>query len=79
MPLMAVDDDFAFELGERAEHLHEQPSGGAAGVEGFGGGAEVHAGGVEVVHQRGEVADTAAEPAAPLPPRATPGASAKVD
>jgi len=56
----AVDDDVALELGERAEHLHEQPP-GAGGVERLGRGAEVHAGGVQLVHQCGEVADAAAK------------------
>jgi hypothetical protein len=39
----AVDDDFLLGLGERAEHLDEQPPGGAGGVERFGRGAEMHA------------------------------------
>jgi hypothetical protein len=47
----AVDEHFPFELGERAEHLHEQPPRGGAGVERFGRRSERDAGVVQVVHQ----------------------------
>jgi hypothetical protein len=36
--------------------------GDGAGVERFGGGAEVNTGGVQFVHEGGQVADAAAEP-----------------
>nr|WP_296072753.1 hypothetical protein [uncultured Actinoplanes sp.] len=46
-----VDDHFALELGEDAEHLHEHAADGGGGVEGFGGRAERHSGVGEVVEQ----------------------------
>lgn len=51
-----VDDRFAFELGEHAEHLYQHPADGGGGVKRFGGRAEHDAGLVEVVEQGGEVA-----------------------
>jgi hypothetical protein len=49
MPLMTRSMMVSPELGEHAEHLYEHPADRGGGVEGFGGGAERHACGVEVV------------------------------
>jgi len=57
-----VDDHFAFELGEHAEHLHEHAPGRGGGVERLGGRAEHDPGLVEFVEQPHEVPDAAAEP-----------------
>jgi hypothetical protein len=61
-----VDDHFAFELGEHAEHLYKHASGRRGGVEWLGGGTEDHTGVVEFVEQRDEVADAATEPVHPV-------------
>ncbi|HEX8630020.1 MAG TPA: hypothetical protein VF755_17825 [Catenuloplanes sp.] len=58
----AVDDGAAFELGEHAEQLQEHAAHRGGGVEVFGGRAERHVGGVELLDQGHHVGQAAGEP-----------------
>jgi hypothetical protein len=62
----AVDDGFAFEFGEHAEHLNEHPGDRGGGVERFGCRSEDHLGVGEFVEQAGQVAQAAGEPVDPV-------------
>ncbi|MCM4078222.1 hypothetical protein LXN57_11665 [Actinoplanes sp. TRM88002] len=58
----AVDDGFAFELGEHAEHLDQHPADRGGGVERLGRRPEDDLGVGEFVEQAGQVAQAAGEP-----------------
>lgn len=58
----ALDDQFPDELGERGEHMEDQPSAGRGGVERLVQGLEADAALAQAGHDRDEVLDRATEP-----------------
>ncbi|OLB78223.1 MAG: hypothetical protein AUI14_13860 [Actinobacteria bacterium 13_2_20CM_2_71_6] len=61
-----VDDRFALELGEHAEHLYQHPADGGGGVDWFGGRAEADLGGVELVEDVHEAAQRSGQAVDPV-------------
>ena len=58
----AFDDQVVLELGDRSQHVEEQPAAGGGGVDPLGQGAQPHLPGLQLISERLEVAHRPAEP-----------------
>ena len=69
----ALDDQVVLELGDRGEHVEEQPAAGGGGVDALGQGAQPDLAALQVVGERIEVAHRPAEPFGLVITRVSPG------